>query len=106
MRRFTEELKKDLLDRLQHELDRCWEQFGEDPRYRDLDEAFIRGYSISEGFDSAIDVFRNGRQWTQRDNEFLTKRDKIWTEYRKRYFSAKHMRDPFSDKTEREKHKI
>ena len=104
--RFTKALKESLLERLQRDLDRCWSQFGEDPRYRDLERAFTEGYGIANGFDSAIDVFRDGRPWTARDDEFLEKREQIWQEYRSRYFSAKGMRDPYADKAEREKHKI
>ena len=104
--RFTKALKESLLERLQNDLDRCWAQFGEDPYYLDLERAFTEGYGIVNGFDSAIDVFRDGRLWTAQDEDFLEKREKIWADYRKKYFSAKGMRDPYVDKTEREKHKI
>ena len=106
MRRFTKELKDALLKRVKSDLDKCWAQFGEDPRYKDLDEAFIRGYSITEGFESAIAVFRNDRNWTKQDEDFLNAWDKIWQDYRKKYFDARGIRDPYANKAEQKRHKI
>ena len=96
MRRFTEKLKRDLLDRLKLELDKCWKMYGNrDSIYYDLERAFHEGYGIVCGLDCAVDVFREGRFFTANDNEYLEEKLKIWEEYRYKYFSAKGMRDPF-----------
>ena len=96
MRRFTEKLKRDLLDRLKLELNKCWDMYGnKDSVYYDLERALETGYGIVCGFDYAVEAFREGRFFTANDNEYLEEKLKIWQRYRAKYYSAKGMRDPF-----------
>ena len=108
MRRFTKELKEDLITEFEKELNGCWGMYGDrTSRYYNLDRAFHEGYGIMLGFEIAVDCFREHRLWTKNDDEYLDTIHGIWYDYRKKYFSAKGMRDPLDKyNEERERHKI